>query len=105
VVGAADHSPCAAGQVPHTVPSNILTGWIDAPSCAILPPMPFVELSDDDLARAVLAARAHAYAHELHAKSNADSADARDAPDPHRDQARRFHALAKRLDEARRSRA
>jgi hypothetical protein len=60
--------------------------------------MPFVDLSDDDLARAALAARAHAYSHELHAKTNTD------APDAHRDQARRFHALAKRLEEARSTR-
>ena len=57
--------------------------------------MPFVELSDDDLARAAVAARSLAFRHEEHAKA------AKDAAQPHLDQARRYRALARHLEEAR----
>jgi hypothetical protein len=54
-----------------------------------------VLLSDDDFLRAALAARAQAFRHEQKAK------DGEGEKALHLDQAKRFHELARRLEEAR----
>jgi len=54
-----------------------------------------VALSDDDFARAALAARAQAFRHEQHAKNGNGEAQL------YLDQARRWRALAECFEEAR----
>lgn len=72
----------------------IFAGWLDTyllrDACA----MAFVPLTDDELARAALGARALAFMHEGKA---ADS----EHPNLHAEQARRFRALAERFELAR----
>lgn len=53
-----------------------------------------VPLSDDELARAALGARALAHMHERKAERS-------EHPEMHAEQARRFRALAERFDNAR----
>ena len=57
--------------------------------------MPLVDLSNDELKRAALSARAQAFRHEKQAKEGTDPAG------PHLEQARRYRELARRLEEAR----
>jgi hypothetical protein len=63
-------------------------------SRAMLCVMPFVPLSDDELARAALGARAIAYMHEQKVERSEN-------PEMHAEQARRFRALAERFENAR----
>ena len=59
--------------------------------------MPFVPLSDDDCARAALAARAQAFLHEDEARNSDGTSEL------HLDQARRWRALAVHFEEARKA--
>jgi hypothetical protein len=56
--------------------------------------MPLVDLSNDDLKRAALSARAQAFRHEEQAKRGEDAAE------PHLEQAKRYRELARRLEAA-----
>ena len=56
--------------------------------------MPVLPLTDDELARAALGARALAYMHEQKVKES-------ERPEMHAEQARRFRALADRFENAR----
>ena len=78
------------------MPFNILTGWIDAALLGDASHMRFVPLSDDDCARAALAARAIASAHELNAQKHVGGFMRFHSED----QARRYRALAQHFEEA-----
>ncbi|MEJ1966487.1 MAG: hypothetical protein WDO56_35095 [Gammaproteobacteria bacterium] len=81
------------------MPSKILTAWINTRCPRDASRMPQVDLSDDDRARAALAARAIASAHEQNARKHPDSV----LRAHFEDQARRYRALAQHLEEARKS--
>ena len=78
------------------MPFKILTGWLDTGRTRHAGHMPFVPLSEDDCARAALAARAIASSHEQNALTHPDSV----LRSHFEDQARRFRALAQRFEEA-----
>lgn len=80
----------------YTVVFSNFTGWRGAAYPRDACDMADVPLSDDELARAALGARAMAYMHEQKAQRSED-------PALHSEQARRFRALAERLENARTS--
>jgi hypothetical protein len=81
----------------HTALFKIITGWLDTPPARDAARMRFVPLSEDDCARAAIAARAIASAHEINAQKHPDCV----LRAHFEDQARRYRELARQFEEAR----